>query len=425
MATGVLLKDDGIVGAVIKPEKKSFYLKEVFKGKIKGFERKGIILGLPLKDFFVKDVTLPQLSKKELQDAVKLQIASNLPYDASKAFTSYQVKKVQNGYRLFILATPKRDIAKPRAIFPEQLALYAIAMKQNLLEQGKKVLIAYITEDTVMTLATDGFDVVFMRSFKKDQNIITGLKLSAQAVYLREERTMLSVDRIVLFTEDDFDTERLKSAFSAEVMSIKTSTLIPDDKLKNDKVLIASGLALCEPLIKKLKGWNVYRSDVQYGQAIKRGLLYTLPFLPVFFTLYLKADVESLQSKINGTHGIIASMKQKYREVANLEREVTEMEGFLKTSGNDLISPESWFKTIKALEAARPFGLWFTTISGRTYSSVMINGKAEKYALVTEFIKNLINSEPLENVSLTFTNSSGEKGVDFQLTANMKSKKWV
>lgn len=419
------MKEDGIVGAVIKPGKKDFIVNEVFEGTPESFKKKGAVFGLPVKDFFVKDVTLPQLSKKELPDAIKLQITSHLPYDQSKAFVNYQVKKVQNGYRLFILATPKRDVVKPRAIFPEQLALYAIAMKQNLLEPGKKVLIAYITEDTVMTLATDGFDIVFMRSFRKDQNIITGLRLSAQSVYLREERTMLGVDRIVLIAEDDLYTEIVKSAFSAEVVSIKTSTLIPDDKPKNDKVLIALGLALCEPLIRGLKGWNVCRSDVQYQKVLKRGLLFTLPFLPIFFTLYIQAEIKSTQSEINGKQGLIISMKQKYREVVDLEREVTAMENFLKTSGNKLISPESWFKTIKVLEAARPFGLWFTTISGRTYSSVMINGKAEKFELVTEFMKNLINSELLEDVSLTFSNKSGEKGVDFQITANMKKKKWT
>lgn len=427
MPTGVLLEDDNITGAEVKTGKTSFSLSQVFEGNSQSLKQKGAIFGLPLKDFFIKSVTLPPLSKKELPGAIDLQIASNLPYDQSGAFVSYQLKKLLKGYQLFILATPKKDIFKPKAIIPEQIALYALAANHNLLQPEKKLLIVYITRDEVMTLTVDGFDIVFMRSFKMAGNIINSLKLSAQAVYLRDERTMLDIDELVLFVDDAAYDEALiediKRAFTVETQLIRSSTIFPGEKLSNDKVLIASGLALSKPLLKKLNGWNVFQSDLNYSKSIKRGLLYTLPLWPLFFTLYLQAEVQSKQSGIKGLQGRIAALKPKYRLVKEIADEVTKMEDFLKTSGSALVSPESWHKTIKFLEEARPFGLWFTTISGKTYGTVMVNGKAEDDSLITLFIKKLIDSKLLSEVNLSFT-STTEKGVDFQITMKMKEKQW-
>lgn len=418
MPFGIRVSNGKFKGVSAHVKGKSLIVGQAFEGTLEGYRQKGTIVGLPLEEFFIKNITLPELSKKELDEAVKLQISSNLSFDESAAYVGYKLKKFQKGHGLLIVATPKKAVYKPKAILPEPLALYPLAMTRELLPPDKKSLILYMKGEEVFTLATEGHEVVFMRSFMRDEDFSSELRLSAQAVYLKEERSLLDIERVVIFGDYGECAEEIKSAFSVQS---NPPEIIRSEVGTDGELLIPTGLALSAGFLKKLKGWNVCQRDVRYMDSIVKGLKYTIPLCPLFLLAYYYADLASARSALEGAKGRMKALSPVYEEVVKLEEEVTGLEQFFEKQGEGITSPDAWFQTIDVIEKSRPYGLWFTAISGKTSGTVLISGKAESYPLVTEFMKKLDASEKLSDLNLIFTQGSDDS-VDFQISLNMQKE---
>lgn len=432
MPTGIYIKDGRSRGVEINVSGKSFRIKQTFEGKTGEVSVKKSVVGLPADDFFIKNVTIPSstLNKKELFNAVKMQVDFHLPYDRATAFVSHHLRKLQKNHTLLITSTPRRDFNKPSAVIPDALALYSLAMMKDLLAPGRKSLIVYSDGAEVLTVMADGHEIVFMRFFPDDEDIVSELRLAAQAVYLREERSLIEVDRVIIFSETGPLPEKIKAVFSCETVIVKPSEILSGNIAKGseNRFLIPAGLALCRPLLgsvgsvkKGLRGWNVYQGEIQYQKYIIRGLIYTLPLWPLFITAYFYADVLTHNSRLEGIKGRINALMPAYKEAVALEKEVALMEDFLKTSGEDMKSPETWFEIMNNLNLSRPVGLWLTGISGKTGGTVLVSGKAPAYAQVTEYMSKLSSISRLHDLTLIFTQGS-DKGVDFQISFKTEQK---
>ena len=426
MPIGLHIKDGRVRGVEVKVSGKSFQIKQTFEGKTEEVLVKKGVVGLAIDDFFIKSVSIPSsaLNKKELSNAVQMQIDFHLPYERATAFVGHHLKKLQKNHVLLITATPRRDYNKPSAVIPDALALYSLAMLKDLLTPGRKSVIVHALGDEVLTVTVDGHEVVFMRSFFDDEDIAQELKLAAQAVYLRDERSLPEIDRIIIFDETGQQPEKIKAAFNCEMIVVKPSEILSGNlpKGSENKFLIPAGLALCRPLLgsvgpvkKDLRGWNVYQGEIQYKKYVLKGLTYTLPLWPLFITAYFYADVLSHNSRLEGIKGRISALMPNYKEAVALEKEVALMEDFLKSSGEDMKSPETWFDIMNTLNLSRPVGLWLTGVSGKTGGTVLVSGKAPAYAQVTEYMSKLSSAVRLHDLVLIFTQGT-DKGVDFQIS---------
>jgi len=419
--SGIVLKNGMARGVDIEVKGETFQIKRTFEARPGEVKIKNAVVGLPLKDFFIKGVTIPPLDKKELSRAIQLQVSYHVPYDVSAAHAGWQIKKLQRDYGLLILATPRSSFYKPKAVIPEPLALYTLSVKKGLLLPEKNTLIVYIEGSEVITLSVEGLEIVFMRSFLKDEGLAAGLRLSAQAVYLRGERYLLNINRVVLFSDDEKDMEEVGKSIPAEINFIKTSDILkgnvpPQNK---EKWLIPAGLALYASLFRKLKDWNVYKKESTARKSVMKGLTYSLPLWPLFLTAYYYADVVENRTALSGLKGRIVSLTQEYKDSIRFENEIGDLENLMKT-GRDIRSPERWFNTIDAVNSSRPYGLGITNISGRTSGIVLLSGKAGAYDLVTEFMSKLQSTGRVEDITLIFTQSSEKEGVNFQISFRMK-----
>lgn len=425
MPTGMLFKDGRVRGVSLLFSNKSFSIGQTFEGTSLA-AAKNAVVGLPVNKFHIKNVSLPSaLSKKEVLDAVKVQIKFQLPYAESTASTNHQLKDHLKSRSLLITATPKENFHKPAAIVPETLALFALAHFKGLLAPGKKCLLLHTDQYESLSLMVDGFEIVFMRRFSPD-DLPGELRLSAQAVYLQEERTLLEVDRVILFSESGAEEESLKGLLTAEIVTLKPSELLTGNIAKGseDRFLIPAGLALSarlfrplfNPQLKQLRVWNVHHGEAQYRKSLIKGLRYTLPVWPLFLTAYFYAELLTYDSNLAGIEGRITALTPKYREALSLDKEAGLLDEFLRSTGEDLKTPGSWFETLHTLSSSRPSGLWLTGISGKTAGTVLVSGKSPSYPLVTDYLKRLSASGHFQGLNLLFTQGGEGQGVDFQLS---------
>lgn len=425
MYGGMLVKDDCVTGVELALSKRSFTVRQTFEGTNPG-ALKNAVIGLPVNKFFIKNVSLPgSLGKKELVDAVNVQIKYHLPYADSTAFTNHHLKSHPKSHSLLITATPHAHFNKPLAVIPETLALYALAHFKGLLAPGRKSLILYTREDEAYSVMVDGHEIVFMRHLSRD-DLPGELLLCAQAVYLQEERALREIDRVILFTESGADETVLKGVTAAEILVVKPAEILSGNITKGSegKFLIPAGLALCGQLyrpffnthLKHVRVWNVFQGEVQYRKTFMKAVRFTLPVWPLFLTAYFYAELLAYDSRLAGLKGRITALTPRYKEALRLDKEAAMLDEFLKSTGEDLKSPGSWYEKLQVLSTNRPSGLWLTGISGKSAGTVLVSGKSPSYPSVSDYMKKLSASGKFQNLNLIFTQGSDDKVVDFQLS---------
>lgn len=425
MYGGMFVKDGCVTGVELAVSKRSFTIRQTFEGTNPG-AIKNAVVGLPVNQFFIKNISLPgALNKKELIDAVNVQIKYHLPYAESTAFTNHHLKSHSRSHSLLITATPQAHYNKPLAVVPETLALYSLAHFRGLLAPGRKCLILYTHEDEAFSVMVNGYEIVFMRHFFRD-DLPGELLLCAQAVYLQEERTLLEIDRVILFTETSADETALKGVTAAEILIVKPSEILGGNITKGseDQFLIPAGLALCGQLfrpffnshLKHVRVWNVSPGEIQYRKALAKAVRFTLPVWPLFLTAYFYAELLAYDSRLAGLKGRITALTPRYKEALLLDKEAAMLDEFLKSTGEDLKTPGKWYEKLQLLSSSRPSGLWLTGISGKSAGTVLVSGKSPSYPLVSDYMKKLSASGNFQNLNLIFTQGSDEKAVDFQLS---------
>lgn len=431
MPTGILIKGSIARGAEVMVTGKTFQVKRTFEGAPESVDTSKSIVGFPVSQFFIKSVLIPfsALGKKELENAIKMQTAFHLPYEESSAFVRQQVKELSRNHGVLIAALPQKRLSRPCAVLPDALGLYALAFMQEMLAPDKKVLLIHVDQGEVTTVAVEGYAIVFMRQFPEEA-FLTELRLSTQSVYLKEERSFLEPESVVLFNEGESAAEQLKGIYAGVVTQLRPSNLLQGNIKKGSEAafLIPAGLALCGALLglfhsqrKNIGVWNVFGNEFHFRQRIQKGLLWSLPLWPLFLALYLYADLHSHTSRLAGVQGRIRALSGKYGAAVNLERELVAKEEFFKTFGPVMQSPEAWFHLLDLLSKSRPPGVYLTGISGKTAGTVLVSGKAPTYRDVTDYMTGLGTSGGFDDLMLVYTTQgTDDDEADFQLSFRMK-----
>lgn len=430
MPAGILIKGAIARGAEVTVAGKTLQVKRTFEALPESVDTSKSVVGFPVSQFFIKSVLIPfsALGKKELVNAVKMQTAFHLPYEESSAFVRQQVKELSRNHGVLIAALPQKTLSRPCAVVPDALGLYALAFMQEMLAPGKKVLLVHIDQDEVTTVAVEGHAIVFMRQFPAE-DILTELRLSTQSVYLKEERSFLEPESVVLFSEAEGVAERLQGIYAGAVTQLRPSELLQGNIRKGSEAafLIPAGLALCGTLLglfhsqrKNIGSWNVFGNELHYRQRLQKGLLWSLPLWPLFLALYLYADLYAQTSRLAGVQGRMHALSGKYQAAVDLEEELVAKEEFFKTFGPVMQSPEAWFRLLDLLSKSRPSGVYLTGISGKTAGTVLVSGKAPDYPDVTDYMTKLSASGDFGDLMLVFTQGTADDEVDFQLSFRMK-----
>jgi len=465
---GLTIENKQISGVTADPTRHGMQVTSRLNSVTENDIQPGSIVGLPLNDFFIRTASLPRMDKKQLQEAINLQISFHLPYDAASAYVTHQLKKRKKDQALLIVSTPKIALTKIKGIFPIPLALAGLALQLDKLKQDQSTLLVCISDNDIHTLTLQGFDIVFMRTFPRGnlensniKNLVRDLRLSWQEVYYQEERRSITPNKTIVFCSDNIEInypaasgrgmtpketdcdvhagqqngelnplvglkEAMEPRFFGEVDIVPQSEWLTtsDSRMANDSLFIPCGLAALKKHYKKFKSWNVIHTEPDYAQSLKRCALVTLPIWPLFFLLYYYADIHYLNMKMDGVEGKKRALAPKYREVIGVEENVTIMEDFLRDSGLGIHTPKVWFDLLSLLESKRPSNLSLNTISGKAYNVCIANGKAKSYSKVTKFIKSLEDSGKFDDLTLIYTQKS-DKDVDFQISMRLHNENEV
>ena len=370
------------------------------------------VLGLPLFSFEIEGRSLPEMSKGALDKVLKLQRA----HAGTGVHVSQRAVKDRKGWKVLQVLTSEVPETKARGIVPEPLALFALAEQASLLEEGKRTLVISGWKEEVQTLMLDGRDVVFMRTLKQPGHRLGTLRLSSQAVYLQDERQFLDVDRIYLLGDCETQLHAISQVFAGQ--ACPPVITCGSSKMTYHGDPIALGLALLDLRDPAVRGWNVARNSTQGGASLKRLVTITLPLLFLVLIANSVAEYRMRESELAGITGKLAALEPRFQQQGIMERNVTKVQELLNDSGAEYLSPEAWFDTFEALGELRPDGLKVSSIAGKTYDAVIVNGYAEQYEEVSRFLSDLEQDERFENATLVHTNTRSGN-VTFQLRLKM------
>jgi len=369
-------------------------------------------LGLPLFSFEIEGRILPEMSKGALGKVLKLQRA----HTDVGAHVSQRAVKGRKGWNVLQVTTTEMPDHKARGVVPEPLALFSLADQASLLEEGKRTLVVSSWEDEVQTLMLDGREVVFMRTLKQPGQLLGTLRLSSQAVYLQDERQLLDVDRIYLLGDCESELHNISQVFAAQ--PCPPVVICGSSKISSQGDPIALGLALLDLRDPVVSGWNVAGGVSQGAASLKRLLTLALPLLLLVLIANGVAEYRMRQSELAGLTGQLAALEPRFQQQGLMERNVTQLQELLNDSGAEYLSPEAWFDIFEALGELRPDGLKVSSIAGKTYDAVIVNGYAEKYEDVNSFLSDLEEDDRFESATLVHTNTRSGK-VTFQLRLKM------
>jgi Tfp pilus assembly protein PilN len=419
VSVGILLKEKtGVVE--IKENGNSIIVDKSYIAE-NGIDCKNAVVGLPLDSFIIKNLYLPNVSKKELQKTIELQLEFNIPNQLSEYDTSYIVKEYKAGYLLLILAAKKTEFnKKTKAIVPAPLGLYSFALQKNLIEKKENTLLLYIDESSVTSVTLEGTVPVFMREYPLGslKKIKQWIQLSSQAVYLQIDRHFIDINKIVVLSADDKYKNLMIEAVGdkTDVQWVDSSTY---DNKEFGNLLLHVGLALFNKQSKAMSGWSISKKPPGMRESIKRILIFIIPILIIFLPLYYFAGYYANSSKIESIQTEIKQFSAQLGDVTNIGSKVAKEEAYMTAIGDPSLNFARTNKLFNEINKCRSNDFWITSISGKVGGLIVINGYSLSYSDITSFIKNIEASEFISDINLNYSNEASAQNVSFQMTLHM------
>ena len=379
---------------------------------------KNAIVGLPLDNFIIKNVYLPNISKKELQKAIELQLEFNIPNHQTKYDTSYITKELRSGYLLLMVASKKTELnEKAKATVPAPLGLYSFAIHHDLINKKENTLLIYINEENITSITVKGTEVVFMREYPLNiiKNIMQRIQLSSQAVYLQPDRRFIDIKKIIVLSTDEKNKTLIAKAVGQEkkVQWVDSSEY---DNKETGNLLLTAGLALFHNQYKAMSGWSISKKPPGKRESIKKILIFAIPILIIFLPLYYYAgyyakssNIKSIQTEINQISGQLGNFNK-------LGGQASKEKVYMKKIGNPILNFYRVNELFNIINSCRSNNLWLTSLSGRIDGMIVISGFAKSYSEITSFIKNLEASKFIKDSNLNYSNEASSQNVNFQMT---------
>ena len=380
---------------------------------------KNAVIGLPLDSFIVKNIYLSNVSKKDLQKTIELQLEFNIPNHLTEYDTSYIAKEYKSGYILLILASKKNEHnKKAKAIVPAPLGLYSFALQKSLISKKENTLLLYLNEDGATSITVEGTKLVFMREYPLDRlkkKIKQLIQLSSQAVYLQTDRHFIDINKIIVLSKDEIYKNLI-----TEVLEDKTEVQWIDSSEYDNKdignLLLHVGLALFQKQNRTMSGWSISKKPPGKRESIKRILFFVVPILIVFLPLYYFAGYYANNSKIENIQVEINQFSEQLGDVGNLGSKVAKEKAYMTAIGNPSLNFARVNMLFNEINKCRSNNLWLSSVSGKIDGLIIINGFAQTYSDITSFIKNVEASKFIQNTNLNYSNEASGKSVSFQMS---------
>ena len=376
------------------------------------------VVGLPLDNFIIKNLYLPNVSKKELQKTIELQLEFNIPNHQEEYDTSYIVKEYSTGYLLMILAAKKSEkFGKAMAIVPAPLGLYSFAVHQKLIDKKTNTLLIYVNDNNVTSLTLEGNKPVFMREYPSETAKATKqrIQLSSQAVFLQAVRHFIDIDKIVVFSTSESYSNLIVEAVGKE-NEVQWFDSSEYDNKEVGNMLLHVGLALFHKQAKTMSDWSVSDKPPGTRESIKRILIFTIPLLIIFLPLYNYAEYYAKNSKIKSIQTELDQFSIQLGDVDKLGYKVSREKAYMDTIGNPSLNFARINKLFNVINMCRSDNLWLTSLSGKVDGLIVINGFAQSYSNITNFIKNLETFMFIKDINLNYSNETSGQSVSFQMT---------
>ena len=402
----------------IKKEKLEITEIQKTSGEIKD---KKAILGIPLREFFIKNIVIPGVSKRELKKTIEVQKKFHLPWDEKEAYFTCLTKLREREANLLLIGIKKNGFEKIGAILPLPFSLVFWGLHLGLVEEGKRHLLVFMENSHVHSVTLEGKEVLFMRSFKRDVQLPLELKFTSQAVYFRKERQAIDPDRVIIFTGED--PEEAKEVFkNKEFYWIKPEECLEGDFSENS--FLGAGLSLFKKYKKDYKNWNPVKREDAVKKGILRGIIYTLPVWPFFLVGYYWGDTNLNLKKLKEIQMKEAIIKPVYLRVLKEERAFRDFEDFMNNWGISLRSSDVWLELMKEIFEKKPLNMEIEGISGSIDGSIYVNGWADSYEKISNFFKKLQKIAGIKELKLLFTQREENNRVNFQFSLKINPEEF-
>lgn len=390
------------------------------------------VVGLPLTEVILKDLSLPPMEPGERREAIRLQAGFHLP-NVDPATVRWQVAEGERGIRLLLLATTSTVAGGVKCVVPEPLALVGLMLLRESLASDRNTLLVCLDERRVLTVMMAGAEIVLMREIPLPQgprgdaadaaDLVRDLRLACQAVYLREERRPLRPDRTLIFSSALPEVAaRLTPELFGDVHWIAPEECLDlgDAGVEPGSGWVLAGLAAFHARGRRFRRWDLRPRAGHLRGALRRGLLWSLPLWPLAMALYYEGEWRQNQNQCAALDGRLHALAPRYRELSDLTSDVTAMTELAATAGVGIESPRRWHEILAVLEAARPPAVYLTVFSGRLSGVLLASGRSPDYERVTDYVQALSSSARLTDVALILSEARRE-GVEFQLSFRLRA----
>lgn len=141
-------------GVIIKPEILAAAAKNMFDRHLIGnITTNRVAIAVPVARSFTRSISVPRLNKKELREAVQLEVEEYIPMPIDELYLDYSiVNQTAENTELFVIAVPKK-IVDSYMIFTRLLGLEAVLVQTTL--DGVARLIQQDVQSDVPTVLID------------------------------------------------------------------------------------------------------------------------------------------------------------------------------------------------------------------------------------------------------------------------------
>lgn len=120
-------------GVIVKPEVLATAAKELFARHVIGaITTKRVAIAVPVARCLTRAITLPKLNKKELAEAVQLEVEQYVPMPVAELYLDYTiVRETADNLELFVVAAPKKMVDS-YLIFTRMIGLETVLIQTTL-----------------------------------------------------------------------------------------------------------------------------------------------------------------------------------------------------------------------------------------------------------------------------------------------------
>lgn len=370
---------------------------------------KGAAWAVPLSELTFEYVSIPVPKDADVKKIVELQNSFYFPKWGSDAVAALSYSWAANNinYRIFGYEAPKNT--KPVYALTKGLAVVQLAFHLNKINADKSVLVVCAEDCQLSTVMIDKNNVGLMREIMNPMDINCELRLSMQVKSNGIEEGFKPADEILWFGDSSLLTENLMKEFNIEV--VDTSNLLSElpEGISQTDMLAAAGMLFNNKKNHCLGPWKMTEKKDSPSTVLKRMSVWLLPLLFVLFGLYTWFEVWLMQDKIRHYKNEFSRIQNHYQAVRTIKENYIGVMSFLSNKEKPLKSAEKWQNIFDKLSKNRPYGVKLKSLSGGLSSDLTINGEAEGFHQIAQYLQSLRSTDLFKKTILKSSTEHNDK----------------